>query len=165
LEAARIDALLGEQFPGEDVPDAHELLRRLIYGAPLDDRFGSAYGYLLEHLCGTYGQRLSSDGWSATSSSLFGAVQAALGELGVPEQVLAVESLINGRGPIPLPPPDDFPAVGFWELDEVTRAAEVLDGLELGSVSDRSVRNALSELQEWVRHCRAERLALVCFYY
>lgn len=155
----------------EDVPAGNsitmkEALRHLIMGEVYNPKAGFMYGFALMFICRHIGAALPNDHWCSLSGwSWFPDVDKALGDLGVPEGRLRVQEHLTRRGsPVPIPPIEDFPAIGYLRQDEIRLAAGDLDEGKIKSVESEPMRRGLDELLAWVRECQETKRDLICFH-
>ncbi len=140
-------------------------LTHLVMGEGLDENSGSKYGYALELLCGHFGHVLSNRCWSAMRSAWTEAVDEALVEVGVaPEQFSVNAHLVSRGSPIPLPPIDDFPAIGYLGVEEIPSIAGVLAQSVGAGVEDAEIGDSITEIRNWLSRCGRDHTDLVCFY-
>ena len=77
---------------------------------------------------------------------------------------LTVETQYHEGGPpVALPPPDDFPAVGFVENDVVARAHAFTEA-ESPTLEDPDLDQVLVDLAEWLAVAASRGWGLVAFY-
>lgn len=158
-----LDEALATPRPGEPpLPDARTALRQLIMGEPLDGRAGVAYAYWFKQMCES-GQFLRNDAWMPIRMAFFDDVEQALRRLGVTG--VSVRDMVFGGLPVPLPPPDDFPGMGYTAAKDAGVLAERLGAVELSREPDRHLREAIEQLTGWLRTCAEGKLDLVCFYH
>lgn len=165
LDAGSIDEMIEGQLDGEPGPRASDILRQMVFGEPYDPRLGFAYAYVFQQLCNHYGEFLDNSAWLPIPMKFIDQVGRALERAGVPTEVFTVECLRSDKAPIPLPPIDDFPSIGWLAEDEVGPAAEALAKADMNAISDDDERESAEALREWIQHCAEERRALVCFGY
>lgn len=165
-EAAGIDALLESHSDETNpLPTARDALRQLIMGERLDDRIGFAYAYCLKHLCQVHGEFLDNSTWYPAPPPFLDEVQTALEGAGVPRQTFSVDRLSDGGSPIPIPPVDDFPGIGFVARPAVREAFDALSRVKLDDIADDDVRESIVGLTGWLATCRDRNCDLVCFYH
>jgi len=164
LDAGEIDELIESSLDGEPGPRASDVLRQMVFGEAYDTRLGFAYAYVFEQLCRSHGQFLDNSAWMPIRFGFFEQIGRALERAGVSSDAFNVECLISRKTPIPLPPIDEFPAVGGLAEDEVEPAAEALAKADLNAISDVYEREAIEALRDWTQRCAERRRALLCFY-
>ena len=158
-----LDEVLATPRPGEPpLPDARTALRQLVMGEPLDRRAGVAYAYWFKQMCES-GEFLRNDAWLPIRMAFFDDVEQALRRLGVTG--VSVQDIVFGGLPIPLPPPDDFPGMGYTAAADAQTLLERLSAADLSREPDRDVRKAIEQLAGWLRTCADAKLDLVCFYH
>lgn len=136
-------------------PGLEQALRQLVAGTP-GEGHGFAYAYALEVLCAYVGEQLAPT-YSARSDALDAALLAA----GITYPVTA--HLLDFDPPLPIPEPDDFPAVTTVAGGECEVAAAAWEAAMPG-LSDEQ-RLLASEYVAWFRACTAPGDSLVLFYY
>lgn len=78
---------------------------------------------------------------------------------------VSIRDILYGRLPISLPPPDDFPIIGYTAAAD---APVLLAKLRAGDVTgepDRYIREAIEQLTGWLQTCADNQLDLVTFYH
>jgi hypothetical protein len=164
-EIKRIDRLLKEVLdPDEEPLTTSDLLRQLILGEPRREDAGFGYGYCLELICRQIGQALPNSEWSAMHGDWFDAVAAALRDCGVNSSALAIRDLAFRGSPVPLPPIDDFPGIGYLTAAEIGTARAALAAADLSRLDDEEVAASIRQVQEWLNTCADSNRDLVCFY-
>lgn len=164
-ESKRIDRLLKEVLdPDEEPLTTGDILRHLIMGEPRREDAGFGYGYCLELICRQLGQALSNSAWSAMHGDWFDTVAAALRDCGVNSSALAIRDLAFRGPPVPLPPIDDFPGIGYLTAAEIGTARAALAAADLSHLDDGEVVASIRQVQEWLDTCMESNRDLVCFY-
>lgn len=164
-EIKRIDRLLKEVLDPDEEPLATgDLLRHLIIGEPRREDAGFGYGYCLELICRQIGRALPNGHWSAMQGDLFDTVAAALRDCGVNSSALAIRDLAFRGPPVPLPPIDDFPGIGYLTAAETGTARAALAAADLTRLNDQDVASSIRQVQEWLETCLESNHDLVCFY-
>lgn len=156
------DALATRRTDGRPMPDARATLRQLVMGEPLDARAGVAYAYWFVRMCES-GQFLPNDAWVPIRMDFFHEVEHALERLGVVN--VSVRNMVFGGLPIPLPPPEDFPGMGYTARKDMRALLERLSPVDLDAEPNRYLREAIAQLTGWLRTCADGELDLVCFYH
>jgi hypothetical protein len=162
----------------EEIPPG-EALRHLVMGEKHDPGSAHQYGYALEHLCRHLGRRLEGGWWESIRWTVL--------------QATGMEEILAGP-PVPLPPNDSFPVIGFLTPEQVRPLAEKLREGPLKTaassgrrrrrgfrewmadwilarithrqpMTDEDVREGLDEYGEWLRTADSEGKSLVFFYY
>ena len=102
------------------------------------------YGYALETLCRHVGTQLETD---------------MLGEIG---GIGLADELATSGPPVPIPPPDDFPVMGYLTHQQ---AAAELHRIAASPPShpEPSVRLAIEQLRSCLEHASRQRVDLVAF--
>ncbi len=128
--------------------------RQIVNGEPCAADFGYVYGYAYEGLCMALGAETERS-WTqiARSRDWFKEIDAALAALRIE---LKITDLL-GRGPlIPIPEPDDFPALGWWTADEVAAAAVAFKAIDLNRLDAETektvkrVSDAIEDIRSWI---------------
>jgi hypothetical protein len=149
-----IDELARHADEDEKPPRCVDAARQIIYGEPLDDRYGYVYGYAYEAIGRALGTEMERS-WTqiARSYDWFKVLEEALKTLTIP---LRVTDLV-GRGPLfDLPEPDDFPGLGWWTADELAAAARAFAERDLNRLDSSTthslgrVAEALDDIRSWV---------------
>jgi hypothetical protein len=90
------------------------------------------------------GQFLPNDAWMPIRFDFFDHVDQALVQAGAGD--ISVRAMVFGGLPMPLPPPDDFPGMGYTStVDAAARVVEQVGG--------------------WLQVCANSGQDLVCFYH
>ena len=150
--------------------EANELSLRkavyeIVYGLKLHRKHAAKYGYAVELLCDRFGKLLTNEHWSAMRWDWIEEVDKALGKVGIPETLFRVEKHLLTRGsPIPIPTPEDFPAIGFLKADEMGKIMMRLNGV-VAAIEDEEVRGSVGEVLKWLDQCARSHEDLVCFYH
>lgn len=147
---------------GRPLPDARATLRQMVMGEPLDARAGVAYAYWFERMC-EIGEFLPNDAWMPVRLEFFQEVQQGLTRAGVTG--VSIRDIFYGRLPISLPPPDDFPIVGYTAAADAPALLARLRAADLTAEPDRYVREAIEQLIGWLQTCADNTLDLVTFYH
>jgi hypothetical protein len=138
----------------ERPPTCATAYRQIVNGEPYADRYGYVYGYAYEGLCLALGAEMERC-WIpiAGSSDWFREIDAALAALPVG---LKVTDLLYRGSVIALPPPDDFPFLGWWTADEVTAAAGAFRALDRNRLDGETttllsrVADAVEDVRSWI---------------
>jgi hypothetical protein len=150
-------------------------------GEAPDSRSAHQYGYALERLCAHLGERLDADCWESIHWDVL--------------EATGIEEILTRTGPpVPLPPIDNFPAIGHLKAADIaSMVAKLGDGpLKTAAPSGRKPRRSLrawllglllsrfsrrepltdEDLRElldayagWLRQAAARQKSLVFFYY
>lgn len=161
----QIDELLEDVLDEDDDPAAAaDTLRHLVFGEPLRDDLGFAYGYALGMLCGHFGRTLPNDEWSAMRGDWFETVQKVVAKAGVPKKAFEVSRLAFRGSPVPLPEIDDFPFIGYLTRGEITAARKALGEADFKAAKNPEAVAAITQIQSWLDACAAKKRDLVCFY-
>jgi len=160
----------GEGSPGASTADA---LRHLIMGQPYDARVAYKYGYVLEFLCRHFGEELMNACWCDLRDShlWFESLDTQLEEAGVSTERLSVNKHLANRGsPIPMPPYNDFPEIGYLTAEEVGPALEALLKAKFDDIGDEEEEDEelwlpteFEEIRSWLEICVETDRDLVCF--
>lgn len=134
----------------------------LLGGAPQRGVTAADLGYALERLCDALGRRLGGNGLSGIRSAFLEAAYAAVDPIYAPTGFF-LRKLVEGGPPVPLPVPDDFPAVGFVESDVVARAHAFTES-EAPTLEDPDLDQVLVDLAEWLAVAASRGVGLVAFY-
>jgi hypothetical protein len=133
-------------------PTCAEAAKQIINGEEMNEAFGYVYGYAYEAICATLGEEVS-PGWSsiAGAGDWFERIDKLLKSLSVPVKVTNLLYL----GPLfELPPPDDYPGLGWWTDDEITAAAVALEKVPLDR---KDPTGALADIRAWIEFARERK--------
>lgn len=144
-----------------DSPSRRSALRELFFSTPTTGFDGSDYGHALRVLCERFGGALDNEFWYPIGSSWFDTVRDCLHELGV---AFDPHQLTSSEPPVPLPPIDDFPVIGYLSHTQLAPIARTFDAADLSTIKDRFLAGSVRELQMWVRSCLERECDLVTFY-
>jgi hypothetical protein len=72
--------------------------------------------------------------------------------------------VLSSGPPLPIPPPSDFPAVGFLTADQVRAECAWLEGQDL-SHEDEDIEAAREEFRSYLRQANDQGLGIVAFAY
>lgn len=146
-----------------------DALRHLIMDEERWDYEGPKYGFALEMLCSFYGEFLTNDHWSEIHWEWAETVHDALVEIGVDAELFSVFNFLIGRGaPVSIPDIEEFPYIGYVELDEIPSILAALSDKRFSAIQGedaQAVRDSLLQVRAWLETCRREKSDLVCFYY
>jgi hypothetical protein len=106
---------------------------------------------------------LPNDSWMPIRSDFFDQVDQALVQAGAGD--ISVRAMVFGGLPIPLPPPDDFPGMGYTSTVDAAARVAILDTADLSGEPDPDVREAIEQVSGWLRVCADSGQDLVCFYH
>jgi hypothetical protein len=138
----------------EKPPKCSETYRQIVNGEPFANGYGYVYGYAYEALCVALGAEMERP-WTqiARSRDWFREINAALAAVRIQ---LRITDLLY-RGPlIDIPEPDDLPALGWWNADEVKAAAIVFGALDLNRLDAENrevvqrVADAIEDIRSWI---------------
>jgi hypothetical protein len=130
----------------------------LLLGRPEVETDPHLYGYCIKALCELWGVMLSNDRWWAMRWGWFDAVTAAAGGR------YNFAGLVSGGPGVPIPAPEDFPAMGHLTRAELPSHLARLDALDLTAI-DRSAAASIEQARSWLLECRRDDMDLVCFYH
>jgi hypothetical protein len=151
----------------EDIQDGAvepvEAVGALLRGDEVDVD-GFMYAYALELIICHFGRELDNAAFHPCETEFLEDVDAALAELGAPEELLT-EGLQYGDLPFELPEPDDFPGFGHWPASLVATAHAQLGGVAVPTSIDGPVREAVAAVQRWLVEAASRHEAIVGFYY
>jgi hypothetical protein len=160
----KIDRLLKEAFEFDDEPfTTGDVLRQLIMDEPRREEAGFAYGYGLELVCRQLGQALPNSACPTVSRDWFDAVAGALRACGVNSSALAIRDLAFRGPPVPLPPIDEFPGIGYLTAAEIGTARAALAAADLARLGGEQGA-AIRQVSDWLDQCAAANRDLVCFH-
>jgi hypothetical protein len=154
-----------DEDAGEKPLTMRSALSQLIMGDEYTKRFGFLYGYALSFICQHVGDFLPNSEWTGMRWEWAEEVDRHLESVGVPESVFRVTNHLMTRGsPIPIPPIDDFPAIGILTLAEIKAAHQALAQAKLGAIEDGDARSSIEQIIGWFKSCLESQRDLVCFY-
>ncbi|MGL4420861.1 MAG: DUF7691 family protein [Gemmataceae bacterium] len=144
-----------------------DALRHFLLGEPMDRKIGSKYGYVLEELAWGYGTPLDNFHWCPISSAwVCEQLSPAVRTAGVPADVFSFERHLLFRGPpVPIPPPDDWPAIGYLTPAEAAVAAAAFDRLDPEQFRPIDGHEQVAAVRGWLAQCRDAGHGLVAFYH
>jgi hypothetical protein len=133
---------------GRGAPSLREALAQIARGEITGgEATGFQYGYALELLCKRLGHELDNDD-----------LIEFVDDLEIPT------GLLSSGPPLPIPPPLDFPAIGFLTADQVRDEYARLEGLDL-SHDDKDIEAAREEFRSYLRQASERGLGIVTFAY
>jgi hypothetical protein len=138
----------------EKPPSGPEAVGQILRGEPMDENFGFVYGYAYEALCGVIGVAVEPT-WTgiARFCDWFQQIDQTLGLLGVPVKIM---DLCYRGCLIDIPRPDDFPGMGWWTAEELAKAAEVFQNLDVQKLDTKTQRKVqpmlpvLEQIRQWI---------------
>lgn len=149
----------------DDEPTLEQALTDLLAGNDLNPWYGHKYAYAFELLCQHFGELLDNSAWSLIRSEWAVQVRDAMSQAGVDHGTFSMTGHLMYRGaPISIPPPDDFPFIGFLRKEEIGKALRAIDSADLTKM-DEEVEESVVEIRGWLDHCWQLNCDLVCFYY
>jgi hypothetical protein len=145
-------------------PSTHDALRQLLFAEPYDPAVAFKYAYALEYVLRHFGDELTNDHWFSMRWDWAETVDQALAAAGVPANTFRVVNHLMTRGaPVPIPEPDDFPAIGHLRRAEIPAALQALRAAT-PAITDPEVAPAVAEIINWLESCDSTRRDLVCYY-
>jgi hypothetical protein len=147
----------------EGAPAPAEAVGALLRGEDLEDH-GFMYAYALELIIRHFGRALDNAAFYPCDTEFLEDVDAALAELGAPDELLT-EDLQFGGLPFELPEPDDFPGAGHWDASLVASAHAKLGSVVVPASLEEPVGQAVAAVQRWLGEAASRREAIVGFYY
>ena len=156
---------------GELVLTMRDVLTQVVMGGEYSasSELGFMYGYGLELICWFLGDLLPNYEWDAIRSAWIDRVDHELGRIGVPENVLRLNSYLTYRHScqpqVPIPKNDDFPYIGYMTLAEINAALVELTLDRIARVPEPAPKNALLQLRSWLESSADQASDLVCFYH
>jgi hypothetical protein len=164
-ETKKIDRVLKEAIDPDDEPcSTGEVLRHLIMGEPYRQDAGFAYGYCLELISRQIGKTLPNGSWTALRNDWFDNIAAALRKSGVNSSALSIRDLAFRGSPVPLPPIDEFPGIGYLTAAEIGTARAALAAADLTRAQGEEVLAAIHQVHGWLDACAESNRDLLCFY-
>jgi len=167
-EAEELDEMAAEAAEDRGIPPLtlSGAFEHLIVGGERQQKLGFVYGYAFAYLCQHLGDWLDNTLWSgvAGSNRYMERIDAELGRLGIDRKTLSTVALTARGAPVELPRIDDFPSLSHLRLPEVTQAGAALAAVDLASVSDAEVRDAIAEVKRWFDECVAARADFFAYY-
>lgn len=153
-----------EEGPGEKRIDTRTAMGQLINGEKLSPRFGFRYAYCLEMICTYYGEMMVNDKFCPMHMEWAERVDKSLKKAGVPAKVFSFLKVMYRGTPVKLPPPDDFPGVGYLTAREIVRVLPYFAKVKLDKV-DADVRDAITQVRSWLETCARKKCDFITFYY
>jgi len=142
-----------------------QALGDIIAGRITDRKSGAQYHYALEQICQTVGTWFAPSVLSGIAGSwmfeTFGPVLEKKWKL---KGVLTLQELMEKGPPIPLPEPEDFPAVGSFTPEEVDAALDKLWQVDRTGV-DPEVLEGVAEIEAWLKTAKKAGVGLITYYY
>lgn len=149
----------------EDEPTLDVVLAELLGGIQLHHDYGHKYAYALELLCLHFGEQMDNSAWSAMHLDWFDHVYHSLQSSGVcRDGIDLVRKLFERGSPVCIPPPDDFPGIGYLRINEIQRALDYLNGAKIEKIDDE-VHESVAQMKQWFDFCLDRDCDFVCFYY
>lgn len=137
-------------------PTLAQALQDLVDGSVTQPDAAWQYGYALELLCRHFGQRLPNPAFEELRPYAIGYFDAIDG----------LRPLnLGSRMPLPIPTPEDFPAVSYLTADEVIVALTTEQSFSDGIEDAAWKAEAGGEYRRWLEAAAAARKALVFFLY
>lgn len=149
---------------GEERIDTSTAMGQLINGEKLLPRYGFRYAYCLEMICQHDGEFMPNDKFCPMGVEWAERVDESLKKAGVPAKVFSLLKVMFRGMPVKLPPPDDFPAVGYLTAKEVAKVLPYFAKIKLEKV-EADVREAIAQVRSWLETCGKRKCDFVCFYY
>lgn len=141
-----------------------DVARHMILGEPYDERIGFAYGYFLKHLCETHGTFQDNRSWMPVPVDFPERLDDYLAEHDLLADGFTVSDLMFGGSPVPLPPIDDFPGIGYRESGTLTEPASALARAGAIDMPDEFSR-AVYDTFQWLARTDSRKLSLVAFFH
>jgi len=149
----------------DDEVTPEQAVDQLISGSELQKGYGHYYGTVIELLSLQFGKMLENGAFSGMSSSWADEVDQALEDAGVPAEILRVtDHLMYRSSPVTIPPPDDFPSIGYLTKSEIPAALQAMQSADMDSADDEQ-KEAMIQLKNWLEICSKASTDLVCFYH
>lgn len=164
-DIAAADSWFSSEIEG-GCPPRYEALRHLIHGTPRVEGYAFQYAYAFKLIVEHYGRFLHNDSFMPISFDHLERVNAQLRALGV--TAIDVESLAYFRPPVELPRPDDFPGVGYLELETLREGLAQFEAVAAGAIegiADSFMQGSVENVRQWCQSCVQQGRGLVSFYH
>ena len=160
---------MNEDVFADEIRDGRLTLQQalgdIFAGKITDRKSGAQYHYALEQVCQTVGTWFApsvlsgiAGGWMFET---FGPVLETKWKL---KGVLTLKELMEKGPPIPLPEPEEFPAVGSFTPEEVDAALDKLWQVDRTGV-DPEVLEGVGEIEGWLKTAQKAGVGLITYYY
>jgi hypothetical protein len=166
---ASVDGYIREQVADgnkdPDAPTVGAVLKDIVYGRPVDGRWGFQWAEAVEAACAALGERLPNTGFSPMRAAYAGELDAAAERAGVGGAAFGFTRLLLDRGLV-LPAPDPRQvdvAAGFLTAAEVRRARRAFDRGRYAGLRHED-RHALGVIRGWLAVCETLDWGLATFY-
>jgi hypothetical protein len=162
-----VDAHIREQVADgnldPDAPPVGAVLKDMVYGRPVDGRWGFQWGEAVEAACAALGERLP--GFSPMRAGYPRELDAAAEQAGISRAAFGFTRLLLDRGlVIPAPDPRQVEvAAGFLTAPEVRRAARALARGRYAGLRHED-RYVLGVIRGWLAVCETLAWGLATFY-
>lgn len=132
-------------------PSVLEAWEQIVRGETLNQRYGAIYAYAIELYCEAFQQEyLNNAPFYPCSYQWLQEVDFTLEELGIVEEFRLVK-LLDGSLPLPIPPPQDFPAFGYITSIIAYQAFEQIKNQDyIGA--DNTIAEAISTIKQWLNY-------------
>ncbi len=150
-------------------PDLAMALTELIAGKCMKKQHGFQYAYALELACKQLGTCLYAA--ESINADFLDALQAALPKGAVKKLLTAKHVTENPKRIVPIPRPNDFPGMGYFEPAECVAILAVLKSVKLdpderyGKFKGEDLIEGLAELRGWFQKAVAKKRGLMVFTY
>jgi hypothetical protein len=147
-------------------PPRYEALRHLIHGTPRVEGYAFQYAYAFKMIVEFHGRFLSNDGFMPISSDYLDTVTDALRGMGV--DTIDVVGLAYFSPPVELPRPDDFPGVGYLELEDLQACLDQFNAAgdaPIDAIADSFLQTSVRNVRQWCQTCVQLQRGLVSFYH
>ena len=166
---ASADAHIREQIEDEnidaDAPTVGAVLKDIVFGRPVDARWGFQWGLAVEAACGALGRRLPNTEFSPMRAGYVEELDRALRRAGVSPAAFSFSGFLTDRGlVIPAPAGMDVDvAAGFLTPAEVRRAARAFARGQYADLRPDD-RFAIGVIRGWLAVCETLDWGLATFY-
>lgn len=132
----------------------------LINGETSEDAPGYLYGYALEAICAHVGVELPNICPIVRATDWIEEVDAILDRKGIP---IRLERLVFGGSPVPIPEPDDYPAIGHWPAADITGALAAFVAIDVSDIA-ADMAETIAQVRDWLkRAAKIEDASIVGF--
>src|SRR5262249_27225369 len=144
---------LVDEDDDERPPSCEEAYKQIVNGEEYNEEYGYVYGYAYEGLCRALGAE-TKETWTGIWQSYdwFKDIDKALAKQKIK---LKVTDLLYRGALIDIPIPEDFPGLGWWTADEVSKAIaafNALDGKKSGAKKPKTAKQlteAIDDIRSW----------------
>lgn len=165
---ASVDAYIRQQVEDgnmdPDAPSVGAVLKDMVYGRPVEGRWGFQWAEAVEAACSALGERLPDTGFSPMRPHRAEYLDSAAERAGIGSAFGFARLLLNRGLVVPAPDPRHVDvAAGFMTADEVRRAVRAFDRGRYAELSYEE-RHGLGVVRGWLAVCATLGWGLATFY-